>query len=347
MPTTDKLKTRDSDNHPPRHYPFWFGGSASCFAAVVTHPLDLSMPKATHDTYGAGKYSTSICSSVLMCLYSQGRILSLPSMALICSPFRSQISAHSLAARSDYKLERLMAQRAWRVLSFIYYVLMACVDSTMVFVSLNSGLMFHDAVLNLQSRLNPLVSVIGLPPSAIDVLYHSLRRLWRTQIPHFPPSHDEFPPFPNWTCLRCGLFRWRCWQSCRCSQCSHAARCRTARCSKTELQTRHRWSTANYTGRRMAGAVPRSLAEQFPRGAHDRQSACKLRRFQIASHPQSAHGRRSKRTFHRERGSRVRSYDGVQSGRCAQDAAHERPAKRRGLGASERRMAPRRIHVGV
>lgn len=23
------------------HYPFWFGGSASCFAAAVTHPLDL------------------------------------------------------------------------------------------------------------------------------------------------------------------------------------------------------------------------------------------------------------------------------------------------------------------
>lgn len=22
-------------------YPFWFGGSASCFAAGVTHPLDL------------------------------------------------------------------------------------------------------------------------------------------------------------------------------------------------------------------------------------------------------------------------------------------------------------------
>ena len=23
------------------HYPFWFGGSASCCAAAVTHPLDL------------------------------------------------------------------------------------------------------------------------------------------------------------------------------------------------------------------------------------------------------------------------------------------------------------------
>ena len=27
--------------HGPIHYPFWFGGSASCFAASVTHPLDL------------------------------------------------------------------------------------------------------------------------------------------------------------------------------------------------------------------------------------------------------------------------------------------------------------------
>jgi dicarboxylate transporter 10 len=25
------------------HYPFWFGGSASCFAACFTHPLDLGM----------------------------------------------------------------------------------------------------------------------------------------------------------------------------------------------------------------------------------------------------------------------------------------------------------------
>jgi len=26
---------------PKIHYPLWFGGSASCFAACVTHPLDL------------------------------------------------------------------------------------------------------------------------------------------------------------------------------------------------------------------------------------------------------------------------------------------------------------------
>lgn len=31
------------------HYPFWFGGSASCCAAAVTHPLDLGMcPVLSH-----------------------------------------------------------------------------------------------------------------------------------------------------------------------------------------------------------------------------------------------------------------------------------------------------------
>jgi len=25
----------------PIHYPFWFGGSAACFATFFTHPLDL------------------------------------------------------------------------------------------------------------------------------------------------------------------------------------------------------------------------------------------------------------------------------------------------------------------
>ena len=33
----------------PIHYPFWFGGSASCMAACVTHPLDLSeLPSLLH-----------------------------------------------------------------------------------------------------------------------------------------------------------------------------------------------------------------------------------------------------------------------------------------------------------
>jgi dicarboxylate transporter 10 len=26
------------------HYPFWFGGSASCCATLFTHPLDLGEP---------------------------------------------------------------------------------------------------------------------------------------------------------------------------------------------------------------------------------------------------------------------------------------------------------------
>lgn len=32
------------------HYPFWFGGSASCFAAGVTHPLDLGK-SSSHTFY--------------------------------------------------------------------------------------------------------------------------------------------------------------------------------------------------------------------------------------------------------------------------------------------------------
>lgn len=42
-----KVKTEEAPAQRPAsaakkiHYPFWFGGSASCFAAGVTHPLDL------------------------------------------------------------------------------------------------------------------------------------------------------------------------------------------------------------------------------------------------------------------------------------------------------------------
>lgn len=36
------------------HYPFWFGGSASCFAAGVTHPLDLG--KASFGDYSFEVY---------------------------------------------------------------------------------------------------------------------------------------------------------------------------------------------------------------------------------------------------------------------------------------------------
>lgn len=40
---TSKADIKDHDvHHGPIHYPLWFGGSASCFAASVTHPLDLS-----------------------------------------------------------------------------------------------------------------------------------------------------------------------------------------------------------------------------------------------------------------------------------------------------------------
>ena len=30
------------------HYPFWFGGSASCCATLFTHPLDLSIRSSPH-----------------------------------------------------------------------------------------------------------------------------------------------------------------------------------------------------------------------------------------------------------------------------------------------------------
>ncbi|KAI9368452.1 mitochondrial carrier domain-containing protein [Aspergillus egyptiacus] len=45
MASTAKLEMSRSSQAPVPvkkvHYPFWFGGSASCFAAAVTHPLDL------------------------------------------------------------------------------------------------------------------------------------------------------------------------------------------------------------------------------------------------------------------------------------------------------------------
>jgi solute carrier family 25 (mitochondrial dicarboxylate transporter), member 10 len=35
----EALKSKTRNGH--IQYPLWFGGSASCFAACVTHPLDL------------------------------------------------------------------------------------------------------------------------------------------------------------------------------------------------------------------------------------------------------------------------------------------------------------------
>jgi len=37
---TEVKKSKDVQ-HGPIHYPLWFGGSSSCLAAGVTHPLDL------------------------------------------------------------------------------------------------------------------------------------------------------------------------------------------------------------------------------------------------------------------------------------------------------------------
>lgn len=41
--STTELKKSQDVKKTPIHYPFWFGGSASCVAACFTHPLDLGM----------------------------------------------------------------------------------------------------------------------------------------------------------------------------------------------------------------------------------------------------------------------------------------------------------------
>ena len=43
MPNSVATKEHEYSHKYPQNiqYPFWFGGSASCFAASVTHPLDL------------------------------------------------------------------------------------------------------------------------------------------------------------------------------------------------------------------------------------------------------------------------------------------------------------------
>jgi dicarboxylate transporter 10 len=38
---TEQSKANSSVKKGTLHYPFWLGGSSSCFAAGVTHPLDL------------------------------------------------------------------------------------------------------------------------------------------------------------------------------------------------------------------------------------------------------------------------------------------------------------------
>jgi hypothetical protein len=38
-----EVKRRKAWEKEQVRYPFWFGGSASCFAACVTHPLDLGI----------------------------------------------------------------------------------------------------------------------------------------------------------------------------------------------------------------------------------------------------------------------------------------------------------------
>jgi len=41
-PEARKEAVFQEKKHNDLHYPWWFGGSASCFAVTLTHPLDLS-----------------------------------------------------------------------------------------------------------------------------------------------------------------------------------------------------------------------------------------------------------------------------------------------------------------
>jgi hypothetical protein len=47
MPAAVAIREHEYSVRKPQviRYPFWFGGSASCFAACVTHPLDLGLYK--------------------------------------------------------------------------------------------------------------------------------------------------------------------------------------------------------------------------------------------------------------------------------------------------------------
>ncbi|KXL43143.1 hypothetical protein M433DRAFT_21320 [Acidomyces richmondensis BFW] len=53
MSTTAEAKKSKDVQHGPIHYPLWFGGSASCFAACVTHPLDLLKVRLQTQSHGA------------------------------------------------------------------------------------------------------------------------------------------------------------------------------------------------------------------------------------------------------------------------------------------------------
>ncbi|KAI9819438.1 MAG: Mitochondrial dicarboxylate transporter [Thelocarpon impressellum] len=60
----------DETPAPHIHYPFWFGGSASCFAACVTHPLDLV--KVRLQTAGSDAPSKKMLGTFVHVLKSDG-----------------------------------------------------------------------------------------------------------------------------------------------------------------------------------------------------------------------------------------------------------------------------------
>lgn len=59
---------------PALHYPFWFGGSASCCAATVTHPLDLGTSPPINPSIEKNKTSVRTrCANPLWLTNSQGK----------------------------------------------------------------------------------------------------------------------------------------------------------------------------------------------------------------------------------------------------------------------------------
>ncbi|EMC95406.1 hypothetical protein BAUCODRAFT_72685 [Baudoinia panamericana UAMH 10762] len=65
MSTSADVKKSKDVQHGPIHYPLWFGGSASCFAASVTHPLDLLKVRLQTQHHGDKKTLSQMLVHVL------------------------------------------------------------------------------------------------------------------------------------------------------------------------------------------------------------------------------------------------------------------------------------------
>ena len=146
------------------HYPFWFGGSASCFAAAVTHPLDLStsarpFSKRTSKRLKANRVN------------SKGRGPTLAVLKLQLTP-----------SRSAFKPAPQMAPRACSAHSCTYSRQTAYWVFTAVYVL--PPISVHEPLFQGQSAqtlLNLPLSALRLPTPPTYLLHHPLRHLLRAQ----------------------------------------------------------------------------------------------------------------------------------------------------------------------